>query len=160
MMRVMVFCRCPNPNACQHSAVDLTKRNLFNPNTTQLSNSWAEYGQQLSSVNTGYTGLLCASCQLGYGQTDAFTCDPCLGVGANGSGQVDRRRIWAMLCVYGALFTGLIWFTIQSGVKESHSQLSQASDREMQVTDVVKALTMYAQVSSNTNGPHRTHVFT
>jgi hypothetical protein len=134
--------RCPNQLACNHTVSELVTHNRYNPNITLVASSWAEYGELLCN-RSGYTGLLCASCKPGYGQTDAFMCDTCI---QNGQGEVDRTKIWACMFGYGVAFLLLIWFTIRSDVQESHSQGADVNSQGMQVTDVIKALTMYAQV--------------
>jgi hypothetical protein len=58
----------------------------------------------MCSGNSGYTGLLCSVCKPGFGQTDAFTCDACLGVSPDGQGAVNIPLIWALMVVYGAAF--------------------------------------------------------
>lgn len=147
--------RCPNQRACNHSVSELVKRNLYNPNVTLVASSWEEYGTLLCSNKSGYTGLLCASCKPGSGQTDAFTCSACLGVSANGQGEVNRRKVWGLLATYGAAFIVVIWSTIWWGVQESHTQEPEPDDRGrgvhghgMHVVDVIKALAIYAQVST------------
>ncbi|WIA22184.1 hypothetical protein OEZ85_004518 [Tetradesmus obliquus] len=144
--------RCPNQQACNHSVSELVTRNLYNPNATLVASSWEEYGTLLCSNQSGYTGLLCASCKPGFGQTDAFTCSACLGVSANGQGEVNRRKIWGLLATYGAAFIVVVWSTIWWGVQESHTQEPEPDDRGrgvhghgMHVVDVIKALAMYAQ---------------
>jgi hypothetical protein len=148
LLLLLLLCRCPNQLACNHTPNELATNNIFNPNITSVA-SWEDYGELLCTKNSGYTGLLCASCKPGFGHTDAFTCETCLGVHADGQGQVNRPLIWGLMFVYGAVFSVFIFLTIQSGVQESDEQEDENTHHGMQVTDVIKALTMYAQVSTH-----------
>jgi hypothetical protein len=150
LLSLLLLCRCPNQAACYHDVIELAARNPYNPNITRVA-SWFEYTDIQCTKNSGYTGMLCASCRQGFGQTDAYTCDTCLGVSVGGQGvkgRVDHRLIWLLLFVYGAVFAVFMSFTIEWGVQESHNQeLDDNNNNEIHVTDVVKALTMYAKVS-------------
>jgi hypothetical protein len=46
------------------------------------------------------------------------------------------------------LHAAVIWITIQLAVQELYSHKPDDDVREVQVTDVIKALAMYAQVST------------
>lgn len=127
---------------------ELITRNPYNPNITLVASSWEEYGALLCSDKSGYTGLLCASCKPGFGQTDAFTCDACLGVSADGHGEVNRSAIWASMFAYGVVFLVFLMYTIQKGVQESQIKEADGDGHGLHVTDVIKALAMYAQVNT------------
>lgn len=114
-------CRCPNPDACHHDAELLAQQhpNRSPHKTWRLRMlKWEEYGQQLCSP--GYMGMLCGTCQGGYGQTAPFKCVACLSqpgqqapqkCGASPSyapefiGKPDRKALSGLWAAYWLVLT-------------------------------------------------------
>eukprot|EP00775_Hariotina_reticulata_P013669 gene13669-13791_t len=156
--------RCPNPSACEHTTADIiTSHPYFSFMTGTAGNisddTWIAYPVSLCSE--GYRGVLCGACQLNYGQTDPFSCSPCLGV--ERTGEVDIPGMYGLLAAYAVIFVLVIWGTvamISLDFADDHSpfvavflrQRWQAessaaeSDDSLQLTDVLKAFIMYAQI--------------
>jgi hypothetical protein len=54
---------------------------------------------------------LCGSCQRNFGQTDPFTCSPCLGIEGHGGGDIEKKSIFGLMVVYLVVFVVVVWFT-------------------------------------------------
>jgi hypothetical protein len=126
--------------------------NPYRPNQQLDEANWSNYTQQLCAP--GYTGLLCSFCEAKFGQTDVFTCLPCIGVKrgegtkfVSYDGQVDTQRIILILagCALGVAL--VVALTVHFNLQENVRFLQGNVRRHMEVTDVVKILIMYWQVN-------------
>lgn len=99
-------CRCPNPAACQHNTSCLIDHHP-NDRMAQAANkslSWTEYGSLLCTPGKGYKGIMCATCEPGWGVTGPFECKRCIGVVAGATEQARRPSV-----VYISLLYLLYW---------------------------------------------------
>jgi hypothetical protein len=51
----------------------------------------------------------------------------------------------------GVTVAGVVWFTVQRNIAENQQHASGSQRRELDVTDVVKALIMYLQVRASSS---------
>jgi len=110
--------RCPNPKACTHNAIKVAAFHPFNDSRPNRTATWADYEQHLCA-SPAYTGRLCSVCNLKFGQTDIFSCDPCLGVNDDGTGEVDTRWIMVMWAGYAVAFMGYLLVVLAVHLKEN-----------------------------------------
>lgn len=75
----------------------------FNQSGANNTN-WTAYEHQLCT-SPAYIERLCSVCNTsGFGQTDIFSCDPCLGIDEQGVGVVNTTGIFAMWGCYALAF--------------------------------------------------------
>jgi hypothetical protein len=70
---------------------------------------------------------LCGSCQRNFGQTDPFTCSPCLGIEGHGGGDIEKKSIFGLMVVYLVVFVVVVWFTAAMIMLDSEVQRPAAA---------------------------------
>lgn len=154
--------RCPNPEACEHQPGQLGAAHPFSGTGdgrgTNDSSLWTLYEQQLCK-SPAYQGVLCTVCNAaaGFGQTDIFSCDACIGVDpAKGGTQPDGRRIGLLWALYAIGFTVYLLVVLILHLREnppggsplpaaSGPDASQRGQMELHFAELFKALAMYLQ---------------